>query len=268
MDSEPADEEPDDAHLDDEEDAQPLTTYQRRLQHQLCLAEIFQMDSDELLKRLAIERYDQAGYIPAEVLVTLARSRYGAGARVRNAIALALNRQVIFELRYFLKINPEWYAVIARNSEQATEAVSEVQLRIFKSTVDISFAEVAFRPFVEKRLMDWCKSQARHRNAMPSADDLKAARDDDQPSIAEGLVDENAPALEDHVEREQQKKMFSRCWSAVRRLPEKQRTSLILYVLQDMTFKQAGEVMKLEESTVRKHVKSALEALRNGDWHE
>ncbi len=267
--SEPADEESDQSHLDGDEDPQSPISYQRRPQHQLCLAGVFQMDGDELLRRLAIEKYDQPGFIPAEVLVTLARGRYGGSARVRNEIALALNRQVLCELAYFLKVNPEWYPIIARDSEQAAEAVSEVQLRIFKSTAEVSFSEVAFRMFVTARLFDWCKSQARHKNGMSSVDDVTATGEEaGQPSSAEELVDEGTLAPEENVEREQQRKLFSRCWAAVKALPEKRRTALVLYVLQDMTYKQAGEVMKLEESTVRWHVQSALKALRNGDWHE
>lgn len=267
--SEPADEESDQSHLDGDEDPQSPISYKRRPQHQLCLAGVFQMDGDELLRRLAIEKYDQPGFIPAEVLVTLARGRYGGSARVRNEIALALNRQVLCELAYFLKVNPEWYPIIARDSEQAAEAVSEVQLRIFKSTAEVSFSEVAFRMFVTARLFDWCKSQARHKNGMSSVDDVTATGEEaGQPSRAEELVDEGTLAPEENVEREQQRKLFSRCWAAVKALPEKRRTALVLYVLQDMTYKQAGEVMKLEESTVRWHVQSALKALRNGDWHE
>lgn len=267
--AEPADEESDDLHPDGNGSTKSPTSYQRRPQHQHCLAEVFGMDGDELIRRLAVQKYDQPGFIPAEVLVTLARGRYGGSTRVRNEIALALNRQVLHELAYFLKVNPEWYPVIARDSEQAAEAVSEVQLRIFSSTAEVSFSEVAFRMFVTARLFDWCKSQARHKNGMSSADNVTAiAEEAGQPSRAEDLIDEGALAPEDFVEREQQKKLFSRCWAAVQALPEKRRTALVLYVFQDMTYKQAGEVMKLEESTVRWHVQSALRALRNGDWHE
>jgi RNA polymerase sigma factor (sigma-70 family) len=267
--SEPADEEPEDLHVDDDE-TESVTSYERRPEHQRCLAEVFRMDSDELLRRLAVERYDQPGFIPAEVVVALARGRYGGGsARVRNAIALALNRQLIYELACFLEAYPAWYPVIARDSEQAAEAVAEVRLRIFKSEAEVSFSEVTFRMFVVRRLLDWCKSQARDKNDMKSVDNLTASGEEaGQPSVAEELVDEGALALEDLVEREQRKELFSRSWPAVQALPQKQRTALILYVLQDMTYKEAGETMKLDESTVRWHVKSALKALKDGDWHE
>lgn len=260
-------EEVDDAHLDDDGDAQSLTNYTRRPQHQELLAEVFKMDSDELLARLAIKKYSQPGFIPAEVLVTLARSRYGGSARVRNAIALALNERVVIELRYFLNKNLQWYGVMTRSSESAVEAVAEVQLRIFHSEVEVSFAEVAFRPFVGDRLRDWFKSQTRLKNSVPSVDSLKPADDVDgsQLSLIEQVVDEVGLTPEEKLA---QKQLFARCRAAVLRLPEKQRTALILYVMQDMTHKQAGEVMGLEESSVRKYVKSALEALRNGGWYE
>lgn len=267
--SEPADEESDDSHPDDDENAQSLTRYERRPEHQQCLDEVFRMDTDELLRRLAVERYDQPGFIPAEVVVTLARSRYGAGvARVRNAIALALNHRVIYELACFVDVYPKWYPVVARDSEQAADAVADIRLRIFSSTKEVSFAEVAFRMFAMRRLLDWCKSQVRQKNDMLSVDNLTAsAEEGGRPTMAEELIDESVLPLEDQLARDERKMLLARCWQAVKALPEKQRTAVVLYVIQDMTYKEAGEVMQLDESTVRWHVKSALNALRNGDWH-
>jgi len=259
-DSEEADDAPDD-------DAQSLKSYHRRPEHAQCLAEIFQMDGDEILERLEIKKYGRPGFIPAEVLVTLARGRYGSTARVRNAVALALNERLVIELRHFLNKNLQWYGVMTRSSESAEEAVADVRLKIFRSQVEVSFAEATFRMFVDTCLRDWFKSQGRLKNKMPSVDGLKPAEDggDDQLSLTEQVVDDVGLTPEEKLA---QKELFAQCRLAVRQLPDKQRTALILYVLQDMTYKEAGEVMGLDESSVRKYVKSALEALRNGDWHD
>lgn len=260
-------EEVDDAHLEGEDDVQSLTSYIRRPQHEACLAEIFRTESDDLLARLAIKKYDQAGFIPSEVLVTLARSRYGGSVRVRNAIALALNDRLVIELRHFLNRNLQWYGVITRSSESAAEAIAEVRVWIFRSEVEVCFAEVSFRTCVDKRLMDWFKAQGRFKNKMPSVDGLKPANDEDgnQLSLTEQVVDDVGLTPEEALA---QKQLFARCRAAALRLPDKQRTALMLCVMQDMTHKQAGEVMGLGESSVQKYVKSALAALRNGDWHE
>lgn len=250
-----------------DDDEQSLKSYDRRPQHQQCLAEIFQLDSEELIARLEIKKYRQAGFVPAEVLVTLARGRYGGTARVRNAIALALNERLVIELRYFVNKNLQWYGVTTRSSEWAEEAVAEVRLKIFKSQIEVSFAEVAFRMFTDTCLRDWFKSQVRFKNDMPSVDSLGPADDEDggQLSPTGQVVDDVGQTPEEKLA---QKELFAQCRLAVQRLPDKQRTALILYVLQDMTYEQAGKVMGLEESSVRKYVKSALEALRNGDWHD
>jgi RNA polymerase sigma factor (sigma-70 family) len=266
-------EEADEAQLDDDNNddyVQSRTSYARRPQHQECLAEIFQMGGDDLLARLAIKKYSDTGFVPAEVLVTLARSRFGGTARIRGAIALALNERLITEVRYFVNRNPQWYSVMARSSEAAAEAMSDVRLKIFDNEVEISFAEVAFRPFVDKRLMDWFKSQTRIKNNMPSVDGLKSGDDEDgnRLSLAEQVVDDDGLNPEDALQQEQRRKLFERCRPAIRGLREKERTALVLCVIQDMTHKQAGEVMGLGESSVQKYVKSALEALRSGDWHE
>ncbi|SPA36216.1 hypothetical protein CBM2606_A10120 [Cupriavidus taiwanensis] len=260
-------EEVDYTRLEGDDDVHSLSSYMRRPQHEACLAEIFKTESETLLANLAVKKYDQAGFIPSEVLVTLARSRYGGCARVRHAIALALNERVIVELRHFLNRNLQWYGVVTRSSESAAEAVAEVCVSIFRSEVEISFAEVSFRTFVDKRFMDWFKSQGRLKNRMPSVDGLKPADDEDgnQLSLVEQVVDDIGLTPEEALA---QKQLFAQCRAAALRLPDKQRTALVLCVLQDMTHKQAGEIMGLGESSVQKYVKSALTALRNGDWHE
>ncbi|WP_413707133.1 RNA polymerase sigma factor [Ralstonia sp. Ralssp110] len=260
-------EDDDDAHLEDDDDAQLLISYNRRPEHEACLAEIFRTEVDDLIARLAIKRYDQAGFIPSEVLVTLARSHYGGSARVRNAVALALNDRLIIELRHFVNRNLQWYGVMTRSSESALEAVAEVRVRLFQSKAEISFAEVSFRTFADKRLMDWFISQGRLKNKMPSVDGLKPEDDEDgnHLSLTEQVVDDIGLTPE---EATAQKQLFARCRTAALQLPDKQRTALVLCVMQEMTHKQAAEVMGLSESSVQKYVKSALAALRTGDWHE
>ena len=267
--SEPVDEESEDADLDEDANAPSLTSYKRRPQHERCLAEVFQMDSEQLLARLSVERYDQPGFIPAEVLVTLARSRFSSSRRVRSEIAVALNRCLLTELRYFVNKNLQWYSVTRRSGEWERDAVAEIRKAIFSSRVEVSFAEATFRVFADRRLRDWFKSQARWKNMMPSVDGFIDKDDGDgdgnRLSLTGQVEDDTGSSPEEQLA---QKQLFARCRLAVARLPEHQRIAVVLYVLQDMTYKQAGEVMKLDESSVRYHVTSALKALRNGDWHE
>lgn len=245
----------------DDEDS---TCFERRPHHEQCLAEVFQLDSDELVARLAIRRYDQSGFIPAEVLVTLARSGFGSGHRVQTAIADALNRSVLTELRFFLKSHSNWYSVINRSSEAEIEAVADIRYSMFSSKHEVSFAEVSFRVFVDKRLRDWFKAQARWKNSMPSLDSL-TADDGEESSLVDQIEDESQSRPEDLFASKQ---IVDRCLVAVTRLPARQRLALTLHVLQDMTYKEAGEQMGLDESSVRYHVKSALKALQQGEWHD
>ncbi len=241
-----------------------LTCFNRRPEHEQCLAEVFQLDCDELLSRLAIDRYDQSGFIPAEVLVTLARSGFGRGLRVQSAIAVALNRSLIKELRVFINSQPKWINVLSRSSESVVEAVADVRSSIFTSKQEVSFAEVSFRVFVDKRLRDWFKGQARFKNSMLSVDGLTAAGDDEGPSFVDQMEDDPQKRPDELFALKQ---IVDRCLVAVLRLPARQRMAITLHVLQDMTLKEAGEQMKLDESTVRYHVKAALVALQQGELH-
>lgn len=261
MDVEPIVEESEEENPD--HDDEELTCYERRPEHEKCLAEVFQLDSDELVSRLAIDRYDQAEFIPAEVLVTLVRSGFGYSFRVQSAIAKALNRSLLKELRVFIKSQPNWASVLNRSSETGVEVIADIRSSIFKSKLDVSFAEISFRVFVDKRLRDWFKAQARPKNSMLSVDSLPAA-DEDRPSLVEQM--EDAPQKRPD-ELYALKQIVERCLVAVTRLPARQRMAVTLHVLHDMTLKEAGEQMGLDESTVRYHVKAALQALQQGELH-
>lgn len=240
-----------------------LACFNRRSEHEQCLAEVFQLDSDELLSRLAIDRYDQSGFIPAEVLVTLARSGFGRGLRVQSAIAVALNRSLMKELRVFIKSQPKWANILSRSSETVVEAIADVRSSIFTSKQEVSFAEVSFRVFVDKRLRDWFKGQARFKNSMLSVDSLPAG-DDEGPSLVDQMEDDPQKRPDELFALKQ---VVDRCLVAVLRLPARQRMAVTLHVLQDMTLKETGEQMELDESTVRYHVKAALVALQQGELH-
>ncbi len=258
----------DDADVDiDADDAESQKSYQRQPEHELWLAKVFKMDSDQLLAALAIKRYTQAGYFPSEVLVTLARNGYGGSARVRNAIAIALNERLVIGFKGYLNRNLKWFKVVTRSSEAQVEGVAYVRECIFRSLAEVSFAEVRFGMFIGLRLLDWFKSQTALKNKMPSVDGELAPKDEDgnQLSLADQVPDEVGQSPEEAL---QQKQLFASCRSAVLALPEKQRTAVLLCFHQKMTHKEAGEVMGLGESSVQKYVKAALNALRNGDWHE
>jgi RNA polymerase sigma factor (sigma-70 family) len=250
----------------DADDAPTLTSYTRRPQHEACLAEVFKMSNDQLIAALAIKKYDEPGYIPSEVLVTLARGRFGGCARVRNEVALTLNERLVMGLGIFLNQHLSLHGVMTRSSESAAEAVAYVRERIFRSKVDVSFPEVAFGPFLGTRFLDWFKSQLALKNSLPSIDALRPPQDDDgnELSLAGQVADEVGLTPEEKLERKQ---TILKCRAAVLRLTENQRTALTWCVVHDMTHKQAAALMGLSESSVQKYVKSALEALRNGDWH-
>ncbi|MEI6915472.1 MAG: sigma-70 family RNA polymerase sigma factor [Armatimonadota bacterium] len=55
---------------------------------------------------------------------------------------------------------------------------------------------------------------------------------------------------------------FSDLWPAVAKLPEDQRTSIILRFQQGLTYNEIGEIMKAPEGTVKSWVHFALKALK------
>lgn len=250
----------------DAEEAECLTNYVRRPEHEKWLAAVFKMTHDQLLSALAIEKYNQPGYIPSEVLVTLARSNFGGVARVQNAIALALNKRLVLELGRFFHTEINWLGVLSRSSESSVEAVAYVIDRIFRSKVEVSFAEVTFGQYVKMRLLDWFKSEIALKNSAPSVDAITSSSDEDGSglSLTEQVEDDYTLRPDEALE---QKQMVRKCRAAILRLPEKQRTAVTLHYFQEMTHKQIGAVMGLSESSVQKYLKGALSALKKGYGH-
>ena len=195
-------------------DVESLTSYVRRPEHEQWLARVFKMTEEQLLAALVIERYSQPGYVPSEVLVTLARNNYGGRARVRNEIALTLNKRLVSELGLFFHREINWLGVLNRSNVSREEAISYVRLKIFGSGVDVSFAEVSFGPFVKMRLLDWFKSQVALKNSAPSVDAMGAESDEDgsKLSLTDRVEDEFALTPEQALERKQ---LMSRCRVAI-----------------------------------------------------
>jgi RNA polymerase sigma factor (sigma-70 family) len=247
-------------------DSGPLCSYTRRPEHDAWLAKVIKLTDDELLTALAIARYTQEGYIPSEVLVTLARNNYGTASRVQSTIALALNKRLVIELGRFFSKEINWLGVLNRSSESSVEAVQYVIEHIFGSTVEVSYAEISFAPYVKMRLLDWFKSQIALKNSAPSVDGMTSPSDEDggDLSLTDQVEDEYTLTPDKALERKQ---LIHACRAALLKLPEKQRTAVTLVYLQDMTHKQAGDVMGLSESSVQKYVKGAILALKKGNWH-
>ena len=155
------------------------TSYERTAAQETALAAALAMSSDQLLIALAAKGHKDPAFIPSEVLVTIARSGYGATPRVRDAIANQLTERVVKGLTQFLLLNPVWGSIVRRSSEARTEAARTTLLRIFDTDARVSFAEVNFLTFVNARFVDWLRSQTRFKNEMPSVDGLESAQDED-----------------------------------------------------------------------------------------
>lgn len=252
---------------DDADTEDSHQSYTRRPEHEIQLSIVLRMQRDQLLAALAISKHTLDGYIASEVLVTLVRGNFGATTSVRDAIALALHGRLVQLYKTFLRCNPEWYSIVSRSSESEVEAIAYTRERIFTNNAEVCFAEVTFFEFVRMRLLDWFISQMRHKNSVQSVDALERQEDEDGNTISlvDQVEDEFGLSPEKALERKQ---LIERCRGAIYKLPEKQRTALTLCELQEMTHKEAADVMKLSESSVQKYVKAALKELRNGDWHE
>jgi RNA polymerase sigma-70 factor, ECF subfamily len=161
-----------------------------------------------------------------------------AAARAGDAHAFDLlverHQQAIFRLCYRL----------ARNPDDAADLTQEVFLRAFRALRSFR-AESAFGTWLYRIALNMCRSF--HSARRPAHAELTENSAVAAPEIALRLErDERAMIVRD----------------AVARLPEKQRTTLVLKIYHEMTHEQIAEVLGTSVGTAKANLFHALAGLR------
>ncbi len=239
------------------------TSYERRPEHEVMLADLLSCTPTQLITRLAVKKHTATGFIASEVIVTLIRSGFGESAKTRNEIALALQGRILSALERFLRQNPQWYGVVDRDSEAKKEIPQEVWKVLMSTNAEVSFAEVTFLEFLQKRFLDWFRSRTALKNSVPSIDSIVPPKDEDgEPvSLVGQIEDEDGLTPEEQVSLKQ---LIQKSQAALFTLPRKERNAIYFCFECEYTQAQAAEFMKTTERSVRTYLKSGLAKLRKG----
>ena len=137
--------------------------------------------------------------------------------------------------------------------EEAEELVQDAFVRAYRNLRSFR-GDSAFRTWFYRILYNVCMTQVRRRGRSQPL-----LRLEDQPAREEGLPDpETATALEQLEERE----LAELLTAELMQLPEKYRTAISLFYLEEMSYEEVAAVAGLPVGTVKSHLFRARSLLR------
>ncbi len=144
-----------------------------------------------------------------------------------------------------------------RESADADEAVQDAFVKAYTHLRDFEYGrsfEVWFTRILVNSCLDRVKARTRRARWMIAADDLGEASPLERVSVPR---DASPEALALRRER------GDRLMHAIERLPERQRTVVLLSQIEGATTREVSEVTGLRETTIRVHLFRALRRLRS-----
>jgi len=161
---------------------------------------------------------------------------------------------------------PQVYAVSFRilgSREEAEDCVQEAFLRAFKALGKFR-GEAAFSTWLYRVAVNVANDAARrNRNRPLSASELASANPDGEAPDLDRLADDSsdpAASPEQQAVRAERKEIIVR---AVRSLPEHQRTVIILYDIQGLSYDEIARVLHTRVGTVKSRLNRARLALKD-----
>lgn len=233
--------------------------------HQASLEQLIKLPDQEIRKRITIENHKDADFVDAEVIVTLVRMRFGQKSGLLDAAAAALTKRMNRLAGKYFKMYPQWETVVNASSETLAETTMSAWEALLADEEDVSFAEVRFLPWMERRILDYLKSQITLKNSMPSYDAMTV---EDEEGNETGLENLLAADEEDTPEAEfDRKKLSDDLFALMMTWEEGVRQAVYFRLEFEYDWKLVAELLQTSIPTARKYYKIGIERL-NGAIYE
>jgi RNA polymerase sigma-70 factor (ECF subfamily) len=152
---------------------------------------------------------------------------------------------------------------ITGSREEAEDCVQEAFLRAFSALRGFR-GEAAFSTWLHRVAINVANDAASRRSRQPlSASDLADSASDDSPPELDRVARHDGPYTnppEEAVLRHQRRRLIL---GAIRSLPEKHRTVVVLYDLQNLSYEQIARITKTRVGTVKSRLNRARLALKD-----
>ncbi len=146
-----------------------------------------------------------------------------------------------------------------RSEDDARDVVQEAMLSAFRGIASFD-ADAKLSTWLHRIVVNCALMRLRSRRRRPeeSLDDLLPSFDE-QGAFAHGVVEWDAPATEQVVERRQMRQIVRRC---IDRLPDSYRALLVLRDIEERDTEESAELLGLTVSAVKSRLHRARQALR------
>lgn len=167
--------------------------------HEAKLAEAQALSETELLERLTIFDYQQVGFIPTEVVVTMFKSAHFAAQRTRASqfagmLTNRMTRYAMSELKNYSGTSSSWFPDL---EEAAVELVSRVWAVLLGKPKRAAHAERRFGQFFNRQAIDFRRwASADKRTKLKTFTDLLGEEDDDDKLPEEALTKRENDSLD------------------------------------------------------------------------
>ena len=136
---------------------------------------------------------------------------------------------------------------------EAEELVQDAFLRAFKS-LDQFRGDAKFTTWFHRILYNLCMTKVTRRKGKPERLDA-----DDERALDNLLVDEDEPSIQDRLEDEEMQEMIA---EEIDRLPEKFKSVITLFYVQEMSYEEIVSVLNTPVGTVKTNLFRARNLLK------
>jgi len=141
--------------------------------------------------------------------------------------------------------------------EIAEELAQEIFLRMYKAAPGYK-PDAKFSTWLFRIATNVCLNETRKRQYHVRIESMDAHPQTDSHERKQELEDNRSPNPQDLMERKTDKLLL---WKALKSLPEKQRTALLLRAYNDFSYKEIGQQMRYSENAVKSLIHRARQAL-------
>lgn len=227
--------------------------------HQKTLEQAQQQTDDELRQRLKVEDYQDARYLPSEVLASFFKLRFREATRLLDVINSTLHGRIVGLVERFFRARP---GALRGGDAAKQDAVGAVWQAIAgdEEPVGEGFAEVRFLVFVDRKLKDFLRQARRHerRNLLYSQVEPEEVGGE-QVQFEDTLTADEEDQPEAQAARNAVQDKLTRLLASG--IPEKQKLAVYYRLEQGYDWKRTAELMDCSIPTARKYYNLGLKRL-------
>ncbi len=232
----------------------------RQPKHENQLKSIEGAAPTEVIRRIGITDYTEAGYLESEVIAALIRNRVQASVGVVEEATVELNRRI--QIFVGKRLRSEIWSkmeMVGRGSTVIEDTIDYVWDALLEEE-GISNCEVYFAVFVRERVDDYMRHLLTEKNSMESIDAMTVNDEDgNQTPMIDMVEDDDTETPEEITMRSEQSVALR---NTLMSLPQAERSVFYFRKECEYEWEKVAELMGCSIPTARQHLKRGMQKLQ------